>query len=125
MSLYGSANSGRPYSFTYDGTIDPYGFTPYLDFLDIVLEPGDQRNAETGSSWRKLDLRIDVGIPVFREDDRASVFLLIDNLTNLLNDDWGVLKQHNFPRTVVRGDAEPRIGDASRYEIRFGVRYAF
>ncbi len=125
MSLYGSANSGRPYSFTYDGTADPYGFTPYLDFLDIVLEPGDQRNAETGSSWRKLDLRIDVGIPVFREDDRASVFLLIDNLTNLLNDDWGVLKQHNFPRTVVRGDAEPRIGDASRYEIRFGVRYAF
>jgi len=125
ISLFGSSNTGRPFSYSYDGTIVPYGFTPYLDFLDIVLEPGDERNGETGSSWTKLDFRIDVGFPVFGETDRASVFLLIDNLTNLLNDSWGVLKQHNFPRTVVRGAEEPRIGDASRYEIRFGVRYVF
>lgn len=32
ISLYGSANEGAPYSFTFDGTIDPYGFTPFLDF---------------------------------------------------------------------------------------------
>ena len=125
LSLYGSSNTGRPYSYAFNGTIDPYGFTPFLDFRDNVLEPGDGRNAETGSTWTKLDLRIDVGIPVFREDDRASVFLVVDNLTNLFNDDWGVLKQHNFPRAVTRGTEEPRIGDASRYEIRFGVKYAF
>ncbi len=125
MSLYGSSNTGRPYSYTFNGTASPYNFTPFLDFRDNVLEPGDQRNGETGSSWTKLDLRIDVGIPVFREDDRASVFLLVDNLTNLLNDSWGVMRQHNFPRTVVRGTDEPRIGDASRYEVRFGIKYAF
>ena len=83
------------------------------------------RNAETGSSWTKLDLRIDVGIPVFREDDRASVFLLVDNLTNLLNDNWGILRQHAFPGTIEEGTPEPRVGDASRYEIRWGIRYAF
>jgi hypothetical protein len=125
ISLYGSANSGRPFSTSFNGTISPYGFTPFLDFRDNVLEPGVERNANTGSWWRKMDLRIDVGIPLFRDDDRASVFLVVDNLTNLLNDDWGVLKQHNFPRTVTAGTTEPRIGDASRYEIRFGAAYSF
>jgi len=125
MSLYGSANSGRPYSISYNGTASPYGFTPFLDFRDNVLLPTEQRNGHESSWWTKLDLRIDVGIPVFRDDDRASVFLIVDNLTNLLNDSWGILKQHNFPRTVTEGTAEPRIGDASRYEIRFGIKYAF
>ncbi|MGD8357856.1 MAG: TonB-dependent receptor [Lysobacterales bacterium] len=124
-TLYGSANSGRPFSYTYDGTIDPYNFTPYLDFLPIVLEPGEERNSHTGSWWRKLDLRIDVGMPVFNGNNRLSAFLLIDNLTNLINDEWGVLNQYNFPRTVVRGSEEPRIGDASRYEIRVGVKFEF
>jgi len=74
---------------------------------------------------QRFDFRIDVGFPLFGKEDRASVFMVIDNLTNLLNDNWGVLKQHNFPRTVRWGTTEPRIGDASRYEIRFGVKYAF
>jgi hypothetical protein len=125
IALYGSHNTGAPYSYAYDGTISPYGFTPYLDFLDIVLEPGDKRNGETGSSWSKLDFRVEMGIPGFRGDDRFSVFMIVDNLTNLINDDWGVLRQHNFPATVERGTYEPRIGDASRYEVRFGLRYAF
>lgn len=125
VSLFGSSNSGRPYSNTYDGTIVPYGFTPFLDFQPRVLEPGDKRNAQNGSSWTKVDMRINLGFPGFSEDHSASVFMVVDNLTNLLNDDWGVLKQHNFPRTVIEGTPEPRIGDASRYEIRFGVRYSF
>jgi hypothetical protein len=125
VSLYGAHNSGQPFSYSYDGTIVPYGFTPYLDFLDIVLEPGDKRNAETGSSWTKVDFRIEMGIPGFRGDDSFSVFMLVDNLTNLVSDDWGVLKQHNFPATVALGTEEPRIGDASRYEIRFGLKYVF
>jgi hypothetical protein len=125
VSLYGSANSGRPYSISYDGTIDPYGFTPYLDFLPIVLEPGVARNAETGSWWKKIDMRVNLDFPGFSEDHQASAFLVVDNLTNLLNDDWGVLYQHDFPRTVVAGTPEARIGDASRYEIRFGVQYSF
>ena len=57
---------------------------------------------------------------------QASAFMIIDNLTNLLNDDWGVLNEVNFPNLVEEGnDPEPRIGDASRYEIIFGVKYDF
>jgi hypothetical protein len=54
------------------------------------------------------------GYSGFKGDDRFS-FMVVDNLTNLFNDDWG--EQHNFPATVVRGTKEPRIGDASRYEV--------
>ncbi len=125
VSLYGSYNSGRPYSLSYNGTIDPYGFTPFLDFRDNVLAEGDSRNGEEGSGWTKVDMRINVDFPGFMDEHEASAYLVIDNLTNLLNDDWGVLNQHNFPRTVERGSDEPRIGDASRYEISFGVQYSF
>jgi len=126
VSLYGQANSGQPYSFGFNGTADPYGFTPFLDNEDNVLEPGEARNAQGGAWWRKVDFRVNMGMPGFRDNDNASVFLVIDNLTNLLNDDWGVLRQANFPFNVVKGtEAQPRIGDASRYEIRFGVRYGF
>ncbi len=125
FTLYGQTNTGRPYSIAYNGTIDPYNFTPFLDFRNNVLEPGVARNAEEGSTWTKLDFRFDIGIPIFSDADRLAFFMIIDNLTNLLNDDWGILKQHAFPRTVEEGTLEPRIGDASRYEIRFGVRYDF
>jgi hypothetical protein len=125
VSLYGQANSGLPYSIAFDGTIDPYNFTPFLNFMSIVLEPGVARNAETGSWWRKVDLRIEQEFRGFSPEHRASAFVVIDNLTNLLNDDWGILNQHNFPFAVEAGTPEPRIGDASRYEIRFGVAYDF
>jgi outer membrane receptor for ferrienterochelin and colicin len=125
FSLFGQSNTGRPYSVAFNGTADPYGFTPFLDFRTNVLEPGVSRNSETGSSWTKLDFRFDIGIPLVGDEDRLAFFMIIDNLTNLLNDDWGVLSQHAFPRTVPEGTPEPRIGDASRYEIRFGLRYDF
>ncbi|MGI9224295.1 MAG: TonB-dependent receptor [Woeseiaceae bacterium] len=125
ISLFGQTNTGRPYSYAFDGTASPYGFTPFLDFRTNVLEPGVARNSQEGSSWTKIDFRFDIGIPIFRDEDRLAFFMVIDNLTNLLNDDWGVLRQHAFPRTVAVGTPEPRIGDASRYEIRFGVKYDF
>jgi len=125
ISLFGQANSGRPYSVAFDGTIDPYNFTPFLDFEPRVLEPGRARNEETGSWWRKLDLRVEQELPGVAADHRAVGFLIIDNLTNLLNDDWGVLREHNFPYAVEEGTPEPRIGDASLYEIRIGVEYEF
>jgi hypothetical protein len=125
VALYGQYNSGRPYSYAYNGTIDPYNFMPYLDFRDNVLEPGVARNGQTGSSWSKLDLRVALDFPGFSDGHKASAFMVIDNLTNLLNDEWGVLYKHNFPYAVTEGTSESRIGDASRYEIRFGLAYNF
>lgn len=125
ISLYAHANEGPPYSYAFNGTISPYGFTPFLDFRDNVLAPGDKRNDQDGSWWSKVDLKVEQEFAV--GPGKASAFFVIDNLTNLLNDDWGILEKVNFPNAVRRGAAveEPRIGDASRYEIRFGVKYDF
>ena len=126
LSLYGSANSGRPYSIAFNGTSDPYGFTPYLDFQDNVLRPGAERNEKTGSSWSKIDLRVEQELPGFNPDHRSMAFVVVDNFTNFLNDEWGVLREVDYPRTVGEGDdPESRVGDASRYEIRLGLKYDF
>lgn len=125
VALFGQYNTGLPYSTSFNGTVDPYGFTPFLDFEDNVLEPGVERNGNDGSSWFKIDLRADIGIPLVTDTDRLGLFIVIDNLTNLINDDWGVLRQHAFPFGVPAGTEEPRIGDASLYQIRFGLNYTF
>jgi len=126
FSIFGSSNSGTPYSRGVSG-ISVFGFTPFTGGGPNALEPGTARNSEEGSSWTKLDFRVEQEFPGFRPDDKASAFLVIDNLTNLLNDDWGVLRQAPFPRTISVDSENPeaRIGDASRYEIRFGVKYEF
>lgn len=128
VSLYGNISKGPSYSYTFDGTIDPYNFTPYLDNAPIVLPPGGSRNDQDGSWWAKLDLRIEQQIPGFTPGSKASAFLVVDNLTNLLSDEWGILRQVNFPNNVEIGSSGPdevRVGDASLYEIRLGVKYDF
>jgi hypothetical protein len=127
VSLFASANSGVPYSRGFNGTIDPYGFTPFLDFGDNVLRPGVARNSEDGSWWVKADLKVTQEFNGFADGHKASAFIVIDNFTNFLNDDWGILEQANFPNTVAEDDDEPesRRGDASRYEIRIGFKYDF
>ena len=57
-------------------------------------------------------------------------YLFVDNFTNFLNEDWGILQKANFPygvepRDVEAGIAESRIGDASLWEIRMGVDFRF
>lgn len=125
--VYFQSNSGRPYSRVYgeDGTDanDFYRFTPYLE--GSILLPGTQRNEFTGPSWTKVDLKISQEIPGLRADDRAKVFLTIDNLTNLINDEWGVLRQPSFPRTLTERQPLSLQADASAYEIRFGMSYDF
>ncbi len=133
FSLFAQGNSGTPYSLVLEGaegTINAYGFTPYLDFIEhVLIEPGT-RNKEEGSWWGKADLRVSQQFPGFSEEHRGSAFIVIDNFTNLLNDEWGVLRRPNFPYGVTladkeAGNEESRIGEASLWEIRFGVDYRF
>jgi outer membrane receptor for ferrienterochelin and colicin len=133
FSLFAQSSSGVPYSVTlggFEGTGLAYGFTPYLDFLEHVLvEPGT-RNNRKGSSWTKADLRISQELPGINSEHSARAFIVVDNLTNLLNDEWGVMYKPNFPYGVTQGDidagrAESRIGGASLWEIRIGAEYRF
>jgi hypothetical protein len=133
FSVFGQYNSGLPYSITLDGatgTIDAYNFQPYLDFIQNVMPIGGKRNSEEGSSWTKVDLRITQEVPGFMPEHRGSVFLVVDNLTNLLNDEWGVQRQPSFPYGVTQeqvdnGQAQQRIGETSLWSMRIGVNYNF
>lgn len=101
------------------------------------------RNATNGDWWTKVDVRISQELPAFAEGHRASAFFVIENLGNLLNDDWGVLRQGNF---VSESVVEASVNDegqyvyeafygadqresfstaASLWEIRVGVSYRF
>ena len=131
FSAFGQAVSGRPYSVVFGG--DPNsitGFTPYLEGSPF-LAAGAERNGEEGSWWGKVDIKLEQEFPGFL-DHKASGFIVVDNFTNLLNDEWGILREPGFP-SVCTVDAsgtptqncESRQGDASRYEIRFGLRYEF
>ena len=64
------------------------------------LEPGIQkRNDEQSDWWVHWDLRLEQEFPGFREGDNFSAFVVVKNFCNLLNEDWCVLKETDFPRT--------------------------
>ncbi|MDC8832245.1 TonB-dependent receptor [Alteromonas gilva] len=102
-----------------------------------------ERNGSYGDWWTKVDVRISQELPAFSESHRASAFLVIENLGNLLNDDWGVLRQGNFVSESVVGASinengqyvyEEFLGSdqresfstaASLWEVRVGVNYRF
>lgn len=112
------------------GTIGAYGFTPYLGFKENVLvEPGT-RNDKEGDSWTKADLKITQELPAFASDHRAQAWFVIDNVTNLLNDEWGVLYKVSFPYGVTQDQIDnnqyqSRNGGVSLWEMKIGVKYNF
>ncbi|MDY6976744.1 MAG: hypothetical protein SVW51_11050, partial [Pseudomonadota bacterium] len=61
----------------------------------------------------------------FNSDHSANAFFVIDNFTNLLNDDWGVLEEAS---NTVFNNVDNRTfvnGDASLWTMRVGVNYRF
>ena len=120
------SQSGSPYSRTLNGVGNNiYGFTPFLgNGGDSVLQPGTERNEFRAPNWTKVDLRIGQELPGLRADDRTEIFMVIDNLTNLIDSDWGVLETAGFPGTLSENERFS-INTASAYEIRFGARYEF
>lgn len=131
-------------------------FGPDFDqaaFFDFVNEYGldeyaggyAERNAFESDWWTKLDLKFEQQIPAFLEGHSASGFIVIDNVTNLINDEWGVFKEASFPRLnnmvdgqlindgqQIRFDTfnadriiEPRVSSPSLWSVRVGLKYAF
>jgi hypothetical protein len=125
---------------------DTQAFFDYLDSTGLSAYAGGfaPRNAFEGGWWTKVDLRIEQEFPGLREGHRTNAFVVIDNFTNLLNDEWGILREASFPRRVSVVDSRltngntqfaysnfnprnsaPVVGDASLWQVRFGVRYEF
>lgn len=150
-TLFGSHNSGRPYSFVFDevggnfgdfaadrhllyvptGADDPNvvfnpssgiegtdDFVPAFDqnaFFAFVDENGlvrgtiAPRNSFNSSSWTKFDLKVDQSFTfkeILGKKLTGKVFLIVENLGNLLNNSWGLQSEASFPRTIRIVDAE-------------------
>ncbi|MBU2886098.1 TonB-dependent receptor [Gilvimarinus agarilyticus] len=174
VTLFGSANEGRPYSYTMnDGFVfgDSTGFIErhllyvptgesdsnvvygenfdvdaFNEFVDSEgLDRGQimDRNEIYSDWWIKFDLKIEQELPGFMKGHKSSLFMVVENLGNLLNDDWGVQYEASFPRAQTAVDfsmddqgryvyeefrdpaGQTRVGGASLWELRIGFRYDF
>ena len=74
---------------------------------------------------------------------RTSAFMVVENLGNLLNDEWGVLREASFPLSqgvvdvdrnaagqyIFQNFTQPAlqstVTEPSLWEIRVGLRYSF
>lgn len=133
FSLFGVVQSGNVYSLVRDDRREvggrvrdnqTFGFTPFLDNGNI-LPIGGQRNGETAPWWSKIDLAVYQDLPTFNVDHSANAFFVIDNFTNFLNDDWGVLEEAS---NTVFNNVDNRTfvnGDTSLWSMRVGVNYRF
>lgn len=108
------------------------------------------RNSQTSDWWSKIDLRISQDIPAPIEGHKAQVFLVIENLTNFIDSDWGAMKNagyfgkvdtvnasidrdnnvYNYEGLVRRdpdglGSPQSIITAPSKWEIRVGIKYDF
>jgi len=74
-------------------------FSAFLDQTGLSQYAGEiaPRNAFNSPWVTSLDLRLSQEIPLGIADTRAVVTLAIENLANLINNDWGQLRQVSFP----------------------------
>ncbi|MGV6801278.1 MAG: TonB-dependent receptor [bacterium] len=83
---------------------DPVALQAFLDYVagneDLRDYAGRivDRNAFNSDWWGKVDLRLqqEVPLPKTLGDDKLRLILDIDNVTNLINDEWGVYREIPF-----------------------------
>lgn len=153
FSLVGTHNKGRPYSYTFAGqNFGDYAYDRQLlyvptgmddpnvvfgpdfnsdAFFDFVSDAGldkyaggiAPRNAFYSDWWTKVDFRVEQELPAFHETHRLKAFVVVNNLTNLINDDWGVMYQAGFPQATQVVDME-LIGESGNYQYQFNEYFA-
>jgi hypothetical protein len=78
----------------------------YLDNLINTTKLGKYRgkiaprNAFNSAWFTRFDLHFGQEIPTFVGDSRVELFLDIENVTNLLNKNWGQIREYQFPYTI-------------------------
>lgn len=152
-----SYTSTRSLAYIPTGTSDPLiaatsnaaavqALMDYVNGHDILSGYKGQiatRNIGEDDWWAKVDLKISQSVPGFLGEDSAEAFLVINNLTNLINDKWGILREHAFPGTAElytatiasgrynitafnpRADQDTIVVDPSLWEVRVGLSYKF
>jgi len=133
FSLFGQANQGTPYTYSFDSNTEGLGFNdnsrqllyvPTLNDANVIygadfdqasfnefigsegLKRGEilGRNSLQSSWWTKFDLKVEQEFAGFTPEHKASAYFVIKNVGNLLNDDWGVLEQGSFLQGAVTAE---------------------
>jgi len=150
----GNVTTTSDASVTYAGGFDIAGFNTFLHDTGLINYAGEisPRNGFRSRWHTRVDLRIQQEIPFFGPSqlfpnlfsgrERATFFMDVENLGNLLNDEWGRYEQVRFEyvQPVVRPDivggqyvysnfpqnSEVRTTNtASQWQIQFGLKYQF
>ena len=137
----------------FDPGFDQAAFFAYAEANGLTRYGGQivPRNSGRSDWWTKFDLRVSPELPGFGEDHKANIYFTIENLGNLLNDEWGVFYERDFPRTAPIVEAslidtagtpndfsddqysfddfipetQTRVADASLWKLRVGFNYNF
>lgn len=80
-----------------------------LDKYAGQIVPRNDFQSDWYSQW---DLRFEQEIPSVFKDHVAKAFVIIDNVGNLINSDWGVINQAGFPGSVALVDLNESVGCA-------------
>jgi len=90
----------------------------------LNLAPGQIAAKGTAEApWNStLDLKITQILPGFRGEDEFVITLGIQNLLNMLNDEWGVIRGRDYTGTVAIFDVE-MTEDFSKYILSEGVGF--
>lgn len=87
----------------YGAGFDVARFQTFLENSGLSKYAGGiaPRNAFRQADVTTIDIRISQELPAFFPNGaKLEVFMDVENLGNLLNDDWGVLEQYDFSRMV-------------------------
>lgn len=116
-------------------------FNAFVDAEGLDRGAIVKRNSRNADWWIKADVRVSQQLPAFAEGHKASAFIVIENFTNLLNDEWGDFRQGSFVGEEVidvnladngsyeysnfRAPSQSLSRGPSLWEVRIGVNYRF
>lgn len=117
------------------------GFNEWVDANGLARGQIVDRNSENADWWVKADIRVSQELPGFTDEHRAQAFIVVENFTNMLNDDWGDFRQGSFVGdSVVDADINEQgqyeysefgapeqnlVRAPSLWEVRVGISYKF
>lgn len=133
----------------FDSLQSETAFNALVDDLGLEKYRGRvvPKNSQTSPKFVKLDLHLSQEVPALLGRSRFKVFADVENVLNLINSDWGALRQASFPYTqaIVNVECAQLSGSnctqyrysnvtppnetlnarQSLYQIRVGARFEF
>ena len=86
----------------------------------LDLSPGIAAKGTTEAPWNtQMDFKITQILPGFRAEDEFVITFGVQNILNLLNDDWGTIRGRDFTGTVAIFDVE-MVDNFSKYRLSPG-----